>query len=185
MTVREATLDDIPAIARVQVDTWRTTYRGIVPDSFLDGLTYESRERQWTAALGAGSRTRLVVGEDDAGRVVGFAASGPELGGDPDYKGELYAIYIDAGAQGRGLGRRLVRAVARRLADEGMTSLLLWVLAGNPSRGFYERLGGREVRAKPIAIGGATLEEVAYGWADTGVLLREHGDPTGTATTRQ
>ncbi len=175
MAVREATVDDVPAIARVHVDTWRATYRGIVPDDFLDGLTYEGRERQWTAALGPGSRTRLFVGEDDAGRVVGFAACGPELGGDPDYRGELYALYIDAAAQGRGLGRQLVRAVAGRLADEGMTSLLLWVLAENPSRGFYERLGGREVRTQPIAIGGATLEEVAYGWPDTGVLRGRGG----------
>ncbi len=151
MAVREATVDDVPAIARVHVDIWRATYRGIVPDDFLDGLTYEGRERQWTAALG------------------------PERGGDPDYRGELYALYIDAAAQGRGLGRQLVRAVAGRLADEGMTSLLLWVLAENPARGFYERLGGREVRTQPIAIGGATLEEVAYGWLDTGVLRGRGG----------
>ena len=175
MAVREATPDDVPAIARVHVDTWRATYRGIVPDSFLDGLTYEGRELLWTAALGPGSPTRLFVGEDDAGRVFGFAAGGPERGGDPDYRGELYALYIAAAAQGRGLGRQLVQAVAGRLADEGMTALLLWVLAENPARGFYERLGGREVRTQPLAIGEATLEEVAYGWPDTGVLRGRGG----------
>jgi hypothetical protein len=38
MLLREATLKDVPVIARVHVDTWQTTYRGIVPDSYLAQL---------------------------------------------------------------------------------------------------------------------------------------------------
>ena len=39
--IRPATLEDAPAIARVHVDTWRTTYAGIVPDEHLAKLSYE------------------------------------------------------------------------------------------------------------------------------------------------
>ena len=44
--------------------------------------------------------------------------------------------------------------------------MLLWVLAENPSRGFYEALGGAEVRQQTITIGGRELVEIAYGWRD-------------------
>lgn len=170
MNVREAAPADIPAIARVHVDTWRAAYRGIVPDDHLDGLSYADRERLWTVALKPSNPTVVSVAEDEAGRVVGFAAGGPERSGDPDHRGEVYAIYVDASAQGHGLGRRLVADIARRLAGAGLTSLLIWVLADNPARGFYEALGGRYVRAQPVAMGDATLDEVAYGWSDTAQL---------------
>lgn len=75
--------------------------------------------------------------------------------GDPTYSGELYGIYLLAGRQRGGIGRRLVRRVAERLADEGMRSMLLWVLKENESaRGFYEARGGRCLREKTIEIGG-------------------------------
>jgi hypothetical protein len=49
--------------------------------------------------------------------------------------------------------------------------MLVWVLADNPARGFYERLGGRYLRQKPIEIGGIDLFEAAYGWDDIRVLI--------------
>jgi hypothetical protein len=52
-----------------------------------------------------------------------------------------------------------------------MNSMLVWVLRDNPSRGFYEALGGEYVREQAITIGGANLIELAYGWPDTMALL--------------
>ena len=51
MPIRDATPADIPAIARIHVDSWRTTYRGLMPDDLLAGLSYERRERQWAQAI--------------------------------------------------------------------------------------------------------------------------------------
>lgn len=39
--IREAQIADAPAIARVGVDTWRSTYCGIMADDYLDDLSYE------------------------------------------------------------------------------------------------------------------------------------------------
>jgi hypothetical protein len=51
MLIRRATLEDAAAIARVRVDTWRTAYRGIVPDEFLDNMSYEGNESRWAEML--------------------------------------------------------------------------------------------------------------------------------------
>ena len=57
--------------------------------------------------------------------------------------------------------------IAQRLAQHGLTSMLVWVLADNPACYFYEALGGTYLREKMIVIGGKELREIAYGWQDT------------------
>jgi hypothetical protein len=49
--------------------------------------------------------------------------------------------------------------------------MLVWVLAENPARGFYQALGGELVSEKPIEVGDAKLIEAAYGWKDLRLLL--------------
>ena len=170
--IRAAERDDAPAIARVQIDTWRAAYRGIVWDATLDGLSpaHSARHRGELLAEGSGARF-ILVADDATDGVTGFAAAGPERSGDATYRGELYAIYVLPSAQGRGLGAGLVRGVANRLAAAGTTAMLLWVFEANtPARTFYERLGGIFVSTQPIDIAGQTLTEVAYGWPDLRAL---------------
>lgn len=167
MNIRQAVVADAAAIARVHVESWRTTYHGIVPDDYLANLSYERRATYWASELNKPDNPHVIfVAEDDQGEVVGFASGGPEREADPVYTGELYAIYLLADRQQAGVGRRLVQAVASHLVEAGFTTMLVWVLAANPSRGFYERLGGRYVRSKFVTMAGVELEEVAYGWTD-------------------
>jgi GNAT superfamily N-acetyltransferase len=167
--VRDARQQDAAAIARVHVDSWRTSYRGIVPESFLASMSYKDFEDRWRGWLrGVGDpRWAYRVAELPSGRIVGFASGGPRQGpAYADYGGELYALYLLREHQRAGIGRGLFGSVARSLAEGGSTSLLAWVLAHNPSRRFYEAVGGKLLGSQEIEIGGARLEEVAYGWLD-------------------
>ncbi len=169
MITRDATFDDIPSITKVHVDTWRTTYRGIVPDQHLANLSYDRRANRWNQILSQGSEDGnfTYVAEDASGEVVGFANGGVERTGNPLYKGELTAIYIRQTHQGKGIGRCLVRSVAQRLSQLDIDSMLVWVLGDNPACQFYATLGGTRIYEKELEIGGKPLIEVAYGWADT------------------
>ena len=173
--IRTANLSDAAGIARVHVESWRTTYKGIIPDDFLARLSYEQREHLWNQVLTDPSRF-VYVAEDEPGQIVGFISGGPEPNGDILYTGEIDAIYLLVPYQGQGIGRRLVITLASRLIQESMTALLVWVLAANPARKFYERLGGQLVYEKETSIGGASLIEVAYGWRDAYTLI-EPGPP--------
>ena len=174
MRIREVMVQDIPGIAKVQVDGWRTTYRGIVPDEFLDNMAYTTQEmfleKEFVPHL-YDKELFCYVAEEQIGQVVGFAVGGKEREKNPNYTGELHGIYILKEYQRRGFGRKLVRAVVKKLLKMKLTSMLVWVLVENPSRGFYERLGGVELNTKKIEIGGALLDEVAYGWSDITTLL--------------
>ncbi len=167
MLIREAEIADAVAIAKVHVDSWRTTYTGIVPRDYLAALSYGQREQIWRGTLSAPLGLEFVyVAEDTARNVIGFASRGPERSGRKDYKGELFAVYLSDQYQRQGIGSHLVSCVARRLMQQGIQSMLVWVLAVNPSRRFYETLGGNLVTQQQIIIGGAALTEVAYGWPD-------------------
>ncbi len=176
MIVREATRSDVSAMARVHVDTWRTAYRGIVPDEFLTNLSYEKRENGWHQILDNASKDGnfTYVAESESGQIVGFANGGVERAGDPVYQGELRAIYVLQSYQQKGIGRELVRKVAQKLIQMEIHSMLVWVLADNPACRFYERLGGQKVYEKEIERGGVKLIEIAYGWTDI-TSLQSHG----------
>jgi len=161
--VRPAAIDDAAVIARIHVATWRSAYRGLLPDDFLASLSEDHYEERWKRTLSE-SAARVYVAETPEG-VVGFASGGRERAGEDRYSGELYAIYILRQAQGRGHGRRLVQAVAAGLRELELEDMIVWVLRDNAAaRRFYERLGGVFVRTQPITIGSALLQEVSYGW---------------------
>ena len=165
MLIREAQSTDAAAIAKVDVDSWRTTYASVVPKDVLANLSYEGRERSWRDVLSEHSSTHYVyVAEDDRGSIMGFASGGPEREGDTVYKGELYTLYLLEQYQRRGIGRQLTLAVVTRLLQEGFRSMLVWVLSENPACRFYEALGGKRIYEKNLTIGGKELVGVAYGW---------------------
>lgn len=168
VTIREAAPDEAAAIARVHVDAWRTTYRGIIPDEYLASLSHEERTARWRENLReAVARNECVfVAAEENGEVVGFAAGGPGRDNDPHHTGELYVIYLDERRRGYGIGRRLVAAVALRLSELGHTSISVWVLERNPACGFYTALGGVRFSERTVTVGGRELREAGYGWAD-------------------
>ncbi|GAA0594684.1 GNAT family N-acetyltransferase [Virgibacillus siamensis] len=162
MKIRTATVNDAAQIAKVHVDSWRTTYRGIVPDSFLDGMSYEERTKRWQKIS---VEQNVFVAETDDDTIVGFANGGRERQGKFDgYNGELYAIYILQEYQGDGIGRQLTAAVVDSLLKEGLHSMLIWVLQDNPATYFYESIGGKRIGTDELEINGVKLTEIAYGW---------------------
>ena len=169
MRIRRALLSDAPGIARVDVESWRSTYVGLVPDDFLASYDYGERERARRTSL-ADESTATYVAERRRGGIVGFLSGGPARMDDMPYAGELYAIYLLEQHQRQGIGRRLVGELCTWLLSRGLTSMYVWVLKENPSRRFYESLGGVEFRRETMTIAGQELAEVAYGWDDISPL---------------
>ena len=164
--LREAHENDIPALARLHVQTYNETHRGGRPG----GPSYELRERQWREAFERqdGSWFSYVV-EDDDGELVGFAKGTPHDGGVPGYAAELNKIYLLQRVQRQGLGRLLLCTVARRFIERGVTSMLLFGDAANPSNEFYEAFGAERLYGPSGEFNGG------YGWRDLHALVARCG----------
>jgi L-amino acid N-acyltransferase YncA len=164
--IRAAARSDAPAIGRVHVDSWRETYRDVLPDQLVDSLSAIVRAAMWQGALEREPPVSLVVAEVAHGDLVGFAGGGPRRGDSPPHDAEVYAIYLLGAARHRGCGRRLMAALASALRARGFKSLCLWVLRENAHAcHFYERLGGEVVGERTEVDGQHEFNEVAYGWA--------------------
>jgi len=170
VTIRDAAIDDAEGIARVGVDTWRTAYKGLVPDAHLASMSYTRAEAKWTERLASAERDTLVA-VVSPGRIIGFASFGPARESIQQFTGELAALYVLKEFQGYGIGKRLVRACAERLQLKGHRNMYLWVIADNPATSFYERLGGQKIAESTMTIGGAEVAIVSYAWDDIDLLL--------------
>ena len=164
MLIRRATIEDAAGIAKVHVDSWRTTYKGIVPNVFLENLSYDQKEQNWKQGI---AMNHVYIAEDEDKRIIGFSTGGKERTGKYDlYTGELYAIYLVEECQGKGIGRLLVKSVMDDLQNKKLNSMLIWALEENPACRFYESLGGKVIDTAEIEIAGKKLKEAAYGWGD-------------------
>ncbi|MBT2444262.1 GNAT family N-acetyltransferase [Streptomyces sp. ISL-36] len=169
MPIREALLQDAAAVAAVHVRSWQAAYRGLFPQSYLDGLDVEERTGVWEARLGAREGPTVLVATDPRsgdGRVVGFSCVRAWSGGglDPATTGEVAALYTVPEVWGTGVGRGLVDASVEALVAAGFREGALWVLAGNArARGFYEAAGWRADGAvAQDTTAGRTLDELRY-----------------------
>jgi GNAT superfamily N-acetyltransferase len=174
--VRRALVDDADAIERVRTDTWRDTYRGLLPDNLLDGLGHDGTRRR--AAMAAMPPAQFALVAETDGVVVGFCLGGPSRSSNDPFRGEVYAIYVVPEHQGRGAGRLLLEAAATELVGRGFPSMIIWVLRENaPSRRFYERMGGVHVRDEERELDGVRINESGYGWED---ISRSLGGSSGS-----
>ncbi|WP_109489360.1 GNAT family N-acetyltransferase [Occallatibacter savannae] len=167
ISIRAARPGDAVAIAHVHVESWRSTYAGIVPDEYLAGLDESLRVKLWQEWLGSGA---VVLVAERKSEIVGFVHAGKIREPIETADAEIYSLYLLRDAQGRGIGRALLTELSTSLDSQGFSSLGLWVLERNRSRGFYENCGGRLSASKVIEIGGARLMEVAYWWPDLASL---------------
>ncbi|SHG37315.1 GNAT family N-acetyltransferase [Ornithinibacillus halophilus] len=169
MNIRRAVPEDASGVAKVQVDSWKTTYKNIVPDEYLNKMTYESREQKWKEII---SEKTVYVAETDDGEIIGFSNGGKERTGKyPNYNGELYAIYILESYQRKGLGKLLLEPIIKELKQKGIYSMTVLVLEENGSRFFYESLGAKKIDTVEIDILGKKLHELVYGWEDIRTIV--------------
>lgn len=165
MIIREATLSDAYGIAKVHVDTWKSTYKGMVSDKFLNELSYEDRETRWKDVINdlEIENKYIYVAVDAEDEIIGYAMCGIERESKDPSIGEIYGIYILEEHQNKGIGRLLLNEASNKLSQLNFNTIIIWVLLENyQARRFYELMGGRPVKEQDIVIAGDTLKEIAY-----------------------
>lgn len=172
IALRRARLADAPGIAAVHVATWRSAYANILPEDYLANLSVSRMARQYEhlIRLGFGVHVAASYSVPGAPAVLGFSTSSrsreSQLG-----EGEVEMLYVLDDYRDQGLGGQLLRASAKHLAKLGCRSAYAWVLRDNPSRYFYQRLGGKCIAAGMTQVGGEDIPQTAYAWDPLTSLL--------------
>ena len=171
INVRRAELTDATAIGAVHVAAWRSTYPGILPDDYLAKLSPTRLALQYRATIASGAT--VMVAAAAAGhepRIVGFTTAGPPrtmgLG-----EAEIETLYVLDDWREQGVGRRMMQGTASQLAARGCASVFVWVLRDNPSRWFYQHLGGHAAAEGKTRLAGVSLSQVAYQWNPISLLM--------------
>ena len=173
IAVRRARPSDAPLIGAVHVAAWRSAYPGLLPDAYLARLSVVRQVAQYDRQIRAGGGVYVAVAsgvdmpEGTGPRLVGFTTVGrgrTRLPGGSPSDGEIETLYVLDDWRERGVGRRLIRTGAAHLAADGSRTAFLWVLSNNPSRWFYERLGGKVVAQAVTAFAGAAVPQTAFVW---------------------
>ena len=166
---RQATIDDIPRVAKVHVESWQRSFAGIVPQDYLVKLPVEeqvwNREETFRKRFTADLYTMLIV-EDPAVGIIGFADFGRPILSGVDFEAQIYSFYFLPEYQRMGFGRELFERCIGEIKNSGFSSLCLDSLEASPYREFYSKMGGRIVGGDSHKIGDLDFATVVYGWSD-------------------
>ena len=169
--IRDTTAADVADVLLLRAASWRAAYAGIMPPAYLEAIdTGPEAVAQAVRRLRENPAGRHHLVAERAGRIIAFAAAGPERPMPEQLRtgnrrGELYALYAHPDAWSTGVGAALLDAVRERLLADGLGQQVLWVLEANSrARAFYERQGLLATgRRSSLRLGGVVLAELQYG----------------------
>jgi len=163
MRLRRAVLSDAPDIAKVHIDSWKTTYKDIIPDTILRKLSHVERTDLWKHNM-AKADQYILVAVNMCGDIVGFAACRRRNDFLPENAGEITSLYLLADYQGMGIGKQLLQKLFKQLIQWGLDHIFVEVLEQNASCRFYEYFGASLLQSKQRLFAGTELVLRVYEW---------------------
>lgn len=163
VNIRDAVPADVPQIAKVHVESWKQSFKGIAPEDYLNSLSIEKREKVFKERMAENSY-RMLVAEDREKGIVGFIDFGKPDFENFGYDARIFSFYFLPEFQRRGLGERLFKTCIERIAEEGFKSVCLDTLEMSPYRRFYEKHSGTIVARDKHSLGEREFATIIYGW---------------------
>lgn len=164
MLIRHASINDSKQIAKVHIKAWQETYGGIISQQYINSLNYEEKVEKWNSNI-AKKDNIVLVAEDEACGIVGFAFCGINNEIEYKYDMDFHALYLLKEYKRRGIGKKLFKAMKKEVLQLGYESLIVWALEDNPNIKFYEAMGGTLVGKQNYLYGDRYVTLVAFGYS--------------------
>jgi len=165
--LRAARASDQAAILAIQIASWRDTYRGVLPDIFLDEEIEPALGEFWQGAFSGRRRAGTLVVAAFGRELAGFIAAWQVA--DMAY---IDSLHVRPGMRRAGIGRALLGFAARRLAGQGCIGASMHIAAENRAAArLLTRLGGQIAPPEPRLVFGHPVLESAVVWPDVTTLL--------------
>ena len=166
MNIRKAKSSDVRNITNVHIESWKSTYKGIFSEDFLDNIDFNKRYKLWERVLHSSSSKEIVYVAELNNEIVGFISGGPSRTDALDSDAEIYALYLLEDYQRQGIGRKLLENAFQEMREYGYETAFVWVLKDNPAVNFYKKTGGEVIKEEVVEIEGEKYKEMALEWKD-------------------
>ena len=162
VVIRNVKRDDILSIVDIQINGWKTAYKGIIDDNFLNAMSktgkIETRKKDYM-------KNGFIVAEINK-EVVGFCRyidSNDFTKDIPEIDCELLSIYVKPELKYNGIGTKLFQFVVNEFKKKNKTKMIVWCFKDNEaSKKFYTKMGGKILKEKLIRIGEKDYYEVGF-----------------------
>lgn len=160
--IRSIKEKDIPRVVDIQIDGWKTAYKGIIDDSILNSMNRDKKIEKRNKDY---KDNGFIVAESDK-EVVGFCRyidSNKFTQDILDIDCELLALYVKPELKYNGIGTKLFQFVIDEFKSKNKTKMILWCLKDNdPSKEFYKKMGGEIIKERVIEIEKQNYWEVGF-----------------------
>lgn len=160
--IRNIQEKDIPSVVDIQIDSWKTAYKGIIEDDFLNSMSREKKIEQRRKDY---KQDGYIVAEINK-QLVGFCryidnnSYTPNM---PEIDCEIVALYVKPDLKYNGIGTKLFQFVTNEFKTKNRTKMIIWCLKDNkPSRKFYTKMGGQIIKEKVVKMGEKDYIEVGF-----------------------
>lgn len=159
--IKKISPDEAEEKIDINIKTWYTTYKGILPVEVIDKCQAKTKERIEKEKEAIKEKNNI-YGMYVDNKLVGYASYGAAR--DEKYKGsgEIISCYILEEYQHHHLGRKVVIKILEDLIEEGYQTMITRCLVGNPSNRFHASIGGKLVGQGTINLQGDEFAENIY-----------------------
>ena len=162
LIVRNIEEKDIPSVVDIQIDGWKSAYKGIVDNNILNSMNRNERIEKRKNDY---KQNGFIVAELN-NQIVGFCRyidSNKFTTNISNIDCELLALYVKPNLKYNGIGTRLFQFVKNEFKSKNKTKMILWCLKDNePSKKFYTKMGGKIIKERAIEIGEKEYLEVGF-----------------------
>ena len=145
--VRKANINDAKEIIRINVISWKTTYKGIFSQNFLDKLDPNDMD---SIKKCQNKLNEYAVYEID-NKIVAMIRYGKNKKGYDNSYAEVYALYVDNNYKQKGIGTELIKFAFKELKKD-YNYVLISTLIDNSANIFYQKIGGKLIGKSTFSI---------------------------------
>ncbi len=143
LSFRKATKEDAEGIAILHTESWKSAYKGILSDEYLDRNVLKNRLETWKLRFDNPSINQFIILAEANNTLLGFVCIFGNQ--DTEFGSLIDNLHVKPDFKGKGIGKKLLNKASELIFENYKKKLMhLWVFEANTSAiGFYKKIGGK------------------------------------------
>ena len=184
--IRQATINDAKAIAKLIVSSWQTAYKGLIDDEFLNNMSIDIMSKRWEQNILSQNADNHIYVYEEENKILGVIRFGkPDDKNDLTHNAEIHVLYVEPTLKRQGIGTKLFNFSKDYFIKNNLNYMIIWCLKDNtPSIKFYETMGGKIIDERKSTVNNINLVEYGLEYTLNKITLEEYRDKYAEAMSK-